>query len=279
MKKIGLLLTALLILNVVYATDFNGNYAVADTSKPQEVKIEKTIINGESETKIWIDGKLLKAGSAEYEKYAKEANADDIGVKTEKRKITIKRSSNVETEFEDINPDDIESIDVRKTENGKQLIIKKKNGEVIEKAFDTGNLNKGNSEVIIITNDSDTEIDDIETIDIEKVKGGKKIILKRKNGEVIEKMIDGQSVGIDVEVEETENGKSVIIKEEGKEDIRIMSNDEDVEVFIFKDKRDKVIRKEKRKSKSKQKDKKKQKVKVIIKEIDEVEEIIIDDNK
>ena len=60
----------------------------------KEVKVEKEIENGKTITRVWVDGKEVKEGSAEYKKYAANDTEVDhkVWVKKRKKQAAVKRT-------------------------------------------------------------------------------------------------------------------------------------------------------------------------------------------
>ncbi len=257
----------------------------------KEVKVEKEIENGKTITRVWVDGKEVKEGSAEYKKYAandtevdhkvwvkkrkkgkeekviiiKEKAKDDKGEVTESEnngdkkimfiqveedidiqtgeevevkvdvkadgkgtkkvvikkikddqeeieeiiindnstetiidgdtKIIIKTEKDANLDLEGIDQENIETINVIEKDGIHKIIIKTKDGKTVVK-----DISNGEKDVKIIKKHIRTEItenfdldglnpEDIETIDVKKTKTGKKVTIKTKDGKTIVKKI------------------------------------------------------------------------------------------
>jgi len=257
----------------------------------KEVKVEKEIENGKTITRVWVDGKEVKEGSAEYKKYAtndtevdhkvwvkkrkkgkeekviiiKEKAKNDKGEVTESEnngdkkimfiqveedidiqtgeevevkvdvkadgkgtkkvvikkikddqeeieeiiindnstetiidgdtKIIIKTEKDANLDLEGIDQENIETINVIEKDGIHKIIIKTKDGKTVVK-----DISNGEKDVKIIKKHIRTEItenfdfdglnpEDIETIDVKKTKTGKKVTIKTKDGKTIVKKI------------------------------------------------------------------------------------------
>lgn len=257
----------------------------------KEVKVEKEIENGKTITRVWVDGKEVKEGSAEYKKYAandtevdhkvwvkkrkkgkeekviiiKEKAKDDKGEVTESEnngdkkimfiqveedidiqtgeevevkvdvkadgkgtkkvvikkikddqeeieeiiindnstetiidgdtKIIIKTEKDANLDLEGIDQENIETINVIEKDGIHKIIIKTKDGKTVVK-----DISNGEKDVKIVKKHIRTEItenfdldglnpEDIETIDVKKTKTGKKVTIKTKDGKTIVKKI------------------------------------------------------------------------------------------
>lgn len=145
---------------------------------------------------------------------AQQANVKVLKVKTadstkSNAKIRVVTTTADKEWMEDINPDDIESVDVQK-KNGKGSVkITLKNGEIIEKEIDNNSTSKGANYIFVSTDDDDATTDylkweELEGIDkdeiesVEVTKDGEKSTIKvlLKNGKVIEKEVDSMKTHV-----------------------------------------------------------------------------------
>ncbi|MFK7948686.1 MAG: hypothetical protein AB8G11_13930 [Saprospiraceae bacterium] len=195
----------------------------------KDVRVEKEIENGQETTRVWIDGKEVKEGSAEYKKYAKDEITTDGNVKIKKRKgkkddeekviIIKKEMKNDVMIISDDEEMDI-NVDVKEDGDNHKVIIKKKGKDGKEEI----------KEIILKTDD------DVRVIELDGENDGK----KKKMFIQIEEDVNvtsGDDVEVDVDVKTTTEGKKkVIIKKktkDGKEEIEEIIIDDNGEETII----------------------------------------------
>ena len=213
----------------------------------KKIKVEKEVENGKETTRVWVDGKEVKEGSVEYEKYAEGDIEKDEKIWMKKRKGKDGHKEEIiiigdEMDKVFISDDKVMSIDVDVEKDGEhhKVIIKKKgeNGEeeieeIILKGGDDNVIEldgDGNKKMIFIQVEEDIEVlsdEDVEVkVDVKADKKGKQkvIIKKKKDGkEEVEEII------IDDNGEETiiDGDTKVIIKTKKGMDLDLEGVDPD----------------------------------------------------
>lgn len=194
----------------------------------KEVKVEKEIENGKEITRVWVDGKEVKEGSAEYKKYAEGNIETNVWVEKRKGKKGKKGKEEkviiIKKEVEDdviIIGDEEEmdiNVDVKKDGDNDKVIIKKK-----------GKDGKVEVEEIIIKEGEDN----VEVIELDG-EGKKKMMFIQVEEDV--EVTSGDDVEVTVDVKaEGEGKKKVIIKKKGKD------GKEEIEELMIDDNGDETI--------------------------------------
>ena len=206
----------------------------------KEVKVEKEIENGKTITRVWVDGKEVKEGSAEYKKYAANDTEADHKVWVKKRKkgkeekviIIEKKAKNEKGEVTEPESDGkkIMFIQVEEdidTQTGEEVEVKvdvKANGEgtkkvVIKKIKD----DQEEIEEIIIDDNSTETIIDNDTKIIIKTEKGANLDLEGIDQENIETINIIEKDGIHKIIIKTKDGKTVVKDiSNGEKDVKIV---------------------------------------------------------
>ena len=220
----------------------------------KEVKVEKEIENGKTITRVWVDGKEVKEGSAEYKKYAANDTEADHKVWVKKRKkgkeekviIIEKKAKNEKGEVTEPESDGkkIMFIQVEEdidTQTGEEVEVKvdvKANGEgtkkvVIKKIKD----DQEEIEEIIIDDNSTETIIDNDTKIIIKTEKGANLDLEGIDQENIETINIIEKDGIHKIIIKTKDGKTVVKDiSNGEKDVKIVKKrirTENTEDFDF----------------------------------------------
>lgn len=139
-------------------------------------------------------------------KVFKVKSADSVKVSSD-AKIRVLTANADNQWMDDINPDDIESVDVIK-KNGKGVVkITLKNGKVVEQEVNDAQSATKNKVMTVVFNEEDSQSnymnweeleginpDDIESVDVIKKDGDQgRIKVTLKNGEVIEKELESKN--------------------------------------------------------------------------------------
>lgn len=207
----------------------------------KEVKVEKEIENGKTITRVWVDGKEVKEGSAEYKKYAANDTEVDHKVWVKKRKkgkeekvIIIKEKAKNDkgevTESENNGDKKIMFIQVEED-------IDIQTGEEVEVKVDVKADGKGTKKVVIKKiKDDQEEIEEIiindnstETI----IDGDTKIIIKtEKDANLDLEGIDQENIETINVIEKDGIHKIIIKTKDGKTVVKDISNGEkDVKII------------------------------------------------
>lgn len=207
----------------------------------KEVKVEKEIENGKTITRVWVDGKEVKEGSAEYKKYAANDTEVDHKVWVKKRKkgkeekvIIIKEKAKDDkgevTESENNGDKKIMFIQVEED-------IDIQTGEEVEVKVDVKADGKGTKKVVIKKiKDDQEEIEEIiindnstETI----IDGDTKIIIKtEKDANLDLEGIDQENIETINVIEKDGIHKIIIKTKDGKTVVKDISNGEkDVKII------------------------------------------------
>jgi len=201
----------------------------------KEVKVEKEIENGKTITRVWVDGKEVKEGSAEYKKYAANDTEVDHKVWVKKRKkgkeekvIIIKEKAKDDkgevTESENNGDKKIMFIQVEED-------IDIQTGEEVEVKVDVKADGKGTKKVVIKKiKDDQEEIEEIiindnstETI----IDGDTKIIIKtEKDANLDLEGIDQENIETINVIEKDGIHKIIIKTKDGKTVVKDISNGE-----------------------------------------------------
>lgn len=185
----------------------------------KEEMTEDVIISSDEDMEIDVDveedgdnhkviiRKKTKDGKVEVKEIIVNENDDNNVTMDGDTKIIIKTKKVMDLDLEGIDEDDIETIDVNKTDKGKTITIKMKDGETIVREIEGGN----DEDVKVIkkriktnrTENFDFDLDgldpeNIKTIDVDKTKDGQSIIIKTKDGKTIVKKINGNNVDVKV---------------------------------------------------------------------------------
>lgn len=154
---------------------------------------------------LFIFSSALPAQHSTVKVY-KASNSDTISVKnSDKSKLRILSSSADQKWMDEIDPDDIASVDVTKKDGVGVIKLTLKNGEVIEKEVSDSNRTS-KSRVMTVVFDADEENnqanylkweelkeidpDEIKSVDVSKNDTVSVVTVTLKNGEVIEKEMD-----------------------------------------------------------------------------------------
>lgn len=207
----------------------------------KEVKVEKEIENGKTITRVWVDGKEVKEGSAEYKKYAANDTEVDHKVWVKKRKkgkeekvIIIKEKAKDDkgevTESENNGDKKIMFIQVEED-------IDIQTGEEVEVKVDVKADGKGTKKVVIKKiKDDQEEIEEIiindnstETI----IDGDTKIIIKTEKDTNLDlEGIDQENIETINVIEKDGIHKIIIKTKDGKTVVKDISNGEkDVKII------------------------------------------------
>lgn len=207
----------------------------------KEVKVEKEIENGKTITRVWVDGKEVKEGSAEYKKYAANDTEVDHKVWVKKRKkgkeekvIIIKEKAKDDkgevTESENNGDKKImfiqveEDIDIQTGEEVEVKVDVKADGEgtkkvVIKKIKD----DQEEIEEIIINDNSTETIIDGDTKIIIKTEKDANLDLEGIDQENIETINVIEKDGIHKIIIKTKDGKTVVKDiSNGEKDVKII---------------------------------------------------------
>lgn len=193
----------------------------------KKVKVEKEVENGKETTRVWVDGKEVKEGSAEYKKYAEGDIEKDGKIWIKKRKDKNGKEKDVIIIGDDmgdnifISDDKVMTIDVDVEEDGEQrkVIIKKK-----------GKDGKEEVEEIILNG----EDKDIEVIELDGGDSDKKMMFIQVEEDI--EVISEEDVEVKVDVKADGKGKQKVIikkKKDGKEEIEEIIIDDNGEETII----------------------------------------------
>lgn len=143
--------------------------------------------------------KKTKDGKEEVEEFIIDGDEGDNVIINGDSKVIIKTRKDIDLDLEGVNPENVETIDIKKTENGKTITIKTKDGKTIVKEIEGDTASEGKKKIIIKINKEDNfdfdldglDPETIEMIDVKKTDDGKVIIIKTKDGKTIKKEING----------------------------------------------------------------------------------------
>jgi hypothetical protein len=182
----------------------------------KEEREEEIIIDGESvEVTELQNGKRMVTirkkgvnGKEEVEEFIidERGESEEIIKTSDREKVVVKVEKEVDFDLGEINPDDIEKVNVIKTDKENKIVITLKDGKVIEKIVaKEGEKQRGKVEKEVDFDLGEINPDDIEKVNVIKTDKENKIVITLKDGKVIEKIVakDGEK-------------EVIIIKEEKK---------------------------------------------------------------
>jgi hypothetical protein len=182
----------------------------------KEEREEEIIIDGESvEVTELQNGKRMVTirkkgvnGKEEVEEFIidERGESEEIIKTSDREKVVVKVEKEVDFDLGEINPDDIEKVNVIKTDKENKIVITLKDGKVIEKIVaNEGEKQRGKVEKEVDFDLGEINPDDIEKVNVIKTDKENKIVITLKDGKVIEKIVakDGEK-------------EVIIIKEEKK---------------------------------------------------------------
>ena len=200
----------------------------------KEVKVEKEIENGKTITRVWVDGKEVKEGSAEYKKYAANDTEADHKVWVKKRKkgkeekviIIEKKAKNEKGEVTEPESDGKKIMFIQVEED-----IDTQTGEEVEVKVDVKADDEGTKKVVIKKIKDDQEeieeiiIDDNSTETI--IDNDTKIIIKTEKGANLDlEGIDQENIETINIIEKDGIHKIIIKTKDGKTVVKDISNGE-----------------------------------------------------